>query len=536
MPQWLLGFWQCKERYRTQDELLAVAQKYRDLKLPIDGIIQDWRYWSDNAWGSHQFDPARYSDPAAMTRQLHDMHYHILISVWPKFDLGTPNFQQLEQAGAMFDPVIPSVYPPGRQKWYDPFSSQGRQIYWQQVSSQLFSKGFDGWWLDAPEPELAGQWGEFRAFRTSAGPGARVFNAYPLMHSTGIYQGQRAQTDQHRVVILTRSAYAGQQRNSAITWSGDIGSSWQDLRNQVPAGLNFSVSGIPYWNTDIGGFYGVNNPSDPKYAEIFARWFEFGSFCPMFRVHGSAPGGGTGPGKEYWCFDTATQSIWRTYVDLRYRLMPYMYSVAWQVTSAGGSILRPLVMDFADDKQARNIGDQYLYGPAIMVNPVTTQGATTRAVYLPGKQSWYDFWTGATEAPGKSIDAAAPLDRMPLYVRAGSILSLGPLIQYTGEMPADPIELRIYRGANGSFTLYEDEGDTYHYEKGVYATIPIAWNEATRTLTLGQRKGSFPGMLQQRTFNVVFVAANHGNGVEVTANPDRTIAYSGHPLSIQVAK
>lgn len=356
------------------------------------------------------------------------------------------------------------------------------------------------------------------------------------MHSTGIYQGQRAETGEHRVVILTRSAYAGQQRNAAITWSGDIGSSWKELRNQVPAGLNFSISGIPYWNTDIGGFYGVNNPSDPRYSEIFARWFEFGSFCPMFRVHGSAPNSGTGPGKEYWRFDSATQSIWRTYVDLRYRLMPYLYSVTWQVTSAGGSILRPLVLDFADDKQALNIGDQYLYGSAIMVNPVTTQGATTRAVYLPGKQNWYDFWTGATESPGKSIDAAAPLDRMPLYVRAGSILPLGPLIQYTGEKPADPIELRIYRGANGSFTLYEDEGDTYHYEKGVYATIPIAWNEATHTLNLGQRKGSFPGMLQQRTFNVVFVAANHGNGVEVTGSPDRTIRYSGRALSIRVAK
>ena len=321
--------------HRTQAEILDIARQYRDLKVPIDGIIQDWRYWPDNTWGSHNFDKSRYPDPAAMTKQLHDEHFHILISVWPKFDLGTSNIQKLEKAGVMFDPVIPYVYPKGQGKWYDPFPEKGRQIYWKQVSSELFSLGFDGWWLDAPEPELSGKWGEFRTFRTSDGPGAERFNAYPLMHSSGIFQGQRAQTDQQRVVILTRSAYAGQQRNSAITWSGDIGSTWQVLRRQIPAGLNFSMSGIPYWNTDIGGFAGAQNPSDPAYRELFSRWFEFGSFCPMFRVHGSAPAGGTGPGKEYWRFDDATKLIWRKYVDLRYRLMPYTYSVAWQVTSAG---------------------------------------------------------------------------------------------------------------------------------------------------------------------------------------------------------
>ncbi len=536
MPEWLLGFWQSKERYRTEEEVLAVAKQYRDLKVPIDGMIQDWRYWPDNTWGSHAFDKARYPDPAAMTKQLHDMHYHILISVWPKFDLGTPNIQELEKAGAMFDPVIPYVFPPGQGKWYDPFADKGREIYWKQLSGELFSKGFDGWWLDASEPELSGKWGEFRTFRTAAGPGAKVFNSYPLMHSTGIYQGQRSQTDQQRVVILTRSAYAGQQRNSAITWSGDIGSSWQDLRNQIPAGLNFSVSGIPYWNTDIGGFSGVRNPSDSHYAEIFARWFEFGSCCPMFRVHGSAPAGGTGPGKEYWRFDETTQAIWRTYVDLRYRLMPYTYSVAWQVTSAGSTIMRPLVMDFADDKEVLNIGDQYLFGPAIMVNPVATQGATSRGVYLPGKGIWYDFWTGKTETAGRHIDAVAPVQTMPLYIRAGSIVPMGPLVQYVAEKPADPIELRIYRGANGTLTLYEDEGDTYRYEKGAYATIPITWNDTTQTLTVGVRKGGFPGMLKKRTFNVVFVKVNHGNGVGVTKRADHSLRYFGQAISVKAAK
>ena len=270
MPNWTWGFWQCKERYRSQDELLAIAKEYRDRKIPIDGIIQDWRYWVDGTWGSHAFDKSRYPDPAEMFKTLHEMNFHALISVWPKFDLGTDNIKELETAGAMYEPVIPYVYPPGRGKWYDPFNPVGRSVYWKEISSELFSLGVDGWWLDAPEPELSGRWGEFRTFKTAMGPGAQVYNAYPLMHSAGIYQGQRTQTDQQRVVILTRSAYAGQQRNSAISWSGDINSTWQVLHNQVPAGLNFCSSGIPYWNTDIGGFNpisstGRSNPDDPRY-------------------------------------------------------------------------------------------------------------------------------------------------------------------------------------------------------------------------------------------------------------------------------
>lgn len=530
MPRWEFGFWQSKERYTSQEELLGVATKLRDLKVPVDGIIQDWQYWpaGSDTWGSHKFDPQRYPDPVAMFRQLHDLHYHTLISVWAKFDLGSKNSDELNAAGGMFPEVTHYVFPPGQGQWYDPFSVAGRKIYWTQLRDQLFSKGVDGWWLDAPEPEINNM--AFRGYSTPLGPGYEVYNAYPLMHSTGIYQGQRAATDNNRVVILTRSAYAGQQRNSAITWSGDIQATWQVLRNQIPAGLNFSMSGIPYWNTDTGGFFGNRNagngdPGNPQYQELFSRWFQFSSFCPMFRVHGSY---GLRPGKEFWRFDTATQDVLRAYLNLRYRLLPYTYSVAWQVTSNGSTFMQPLVMDFPKDPKVLDIGNQYLFGPAIMVTPVTTAGATEQPVYLPVTAApWYNFWTGETVASGNSIETPAPVATLPLFVRPGSIIPMGPFLQYSNEKPADPIELRIYRGADGHFTLYEDEGDNYHYEKGQYATIPISWHQSTHTLEIGARAGSFPGMLKERTFNVVMVSKNHGVGVDPEATYDSVIHYNG---------
>ncbi len=541
LPEYALGFWHCKERFRSQDELLDVAKEFRDRHIPIDGIIQDWRYWVDNTWGSHIFDKSRFPDPAAMFKTLHDEHLHALISVWPKFDLGTETHDQLQAAGALYPPVIPYVFPPGKGQWYDPFNPAGRELYWKQVSSHLFSAGVDGWWLDAPEPELSGKWGEFRNFITYAGPGADVFNAYPLMHSMGIYQGQRAQTDRQRVVILTRSAYAGQQRNSAISWSGDIRSSWDVFRNQVPAGLNFSASGIPYWNTDIGGFFndastGNMNPSDPRYQELFTRWFQFGAFTPMFRVHGSAPNGGAGPGKELWRFGDQTLPRLLTALNLRYRLLPYLYSTSWQVTSNGSSMMRPLVMDFPNDPKALDIPDQYLFGPALLVNPVTTRGAASRPVYLPSAnpaapETWFNFWTGKAQ-PAGPITADAPIDILPLFVRAGSILPLGPLVQYANEKPDAPIELRIYPGADAHFTLYEDDATTYDYEKGQHATIPLTWTNATRTLTLGTQEGTFPSMQKSHTFHIVFVSENHGAGVDPTPAPDQTVTYTGTSLTI----
>jgi alpha-D-xyloside xylohydrolase len=505
LPKWAWGFWQCKERYATQKELIDVVAEYRKRNVPLDGIVQDWQYWKPGAWGEHEFDPARYPEPAAMVHELHELNAHVLVSVWPRFDLGTAHLGELEQAGAVYPPVFPNVYPKGESKWYDAFRPEGRRIYWRQLSETLFKLGFDGWWLDASEPELGGHWGEMRHLN------ARFYNAYPLMHTTGIYQGQRAETNDKRVCILTRSAYPGQQRNAAITWSGDVQGSWDAFARQIPAGLNFSISGIPYWNTDIGGFFG-KSAKDREYQELFTRWFEYGAFCPIFRVHG------TGGPKEFWQWDGPTQEIWKKYVELRYRLLPYIYSVAWQVTSNGGTMMRPLMMDFPD---ALDVGDQFMFGPALLACPVTKEGATTRHAVLPGKSVWYDFWTG--KGFTGDVEADAPIETMPLYVRAGSILPLGPVVQYTGEKPSDPIELRVYPGADGAFTLYEDEGDNYNYEKGQYATIPFTWNDATDTLTIGARERSFPGVLPDRTFHVVFVGAN----------ADHLLKYRGQILKVK---
>jgi len=526
--KWAWGFWQCRERYKSQQELLDVVARYRTMHVPIDGIIQDWQYWNPHPWGSHQFDENRYPDPVKLMSDLHAQNVHMIISVWPKFDVDSPNAEELRKAGGLYSQVLPYVYPPGRGQWYDPFNPEARKIYWQQVSKQLFAKGLDGWWLDASEPELSGRWGEFRSFKTAAGPGAQVFNAYPLMHTTTLYEGQRAQTSNKRVFILTRSAYAGQQRNAAVTWSGDIGGTWEVFRNQIPAGLNFSLSGIPYWNTDTGGFFG-GDPADPTYAELYTRWFQFSAFCPMFRVHGS------GLPKEIWRFDEATERILANYEELRYHLLPYIYSTSWRVTNEGYSMLRGLIMDFREDAKVYNIPDQYMFGPALMVAPVTKSGASSRSVYLPGGTSWIDFWTAKIYTGGAMVDAAAPIATVPLFVRAGSIVPYGPTVQYAMEKN-DPIELRVYPGADGGFTLYEDEGDNYNYEKGAHSTIPIRWNDSTRTLTIERRTGSFAGMLKEHIFRIVYVSPNHGAGVSLTSTEDRLVHYRGQPVSVHLPK
>jgi len=528
--KWAWGLWQCKNAYSSQAELTNVVNSYRADNIPLDSIIQDWQWWwninntsQGNAWGSHIFYAPEYPDPTNLMTMLHTANAHTIISVWARFDVGITNALELASVGGLFTNVLNNVAPAGKGQWYDPFNAAARSVYWSQISQHIFSTGFDGWWFDASEPELSGNWGEFRSYNTAAGPGAKVFNAYPLMHTTTAYQGQRAQTSNKRVFILTRSAYAGQQRNAAVTWSGDIGSTFAVLANQIAAGLNFSISGVPYWNTDTGGF-NDNSPTNTAYAEIFTRWFQFSAFCPMLRIHGNHA-------KEIYNFPSATQTILINYDQLRYHLLPYIYSVSWQVTSAGYTMMRPLVMDFRTDTNVFNIKNQFMSGPALMACPVTTANATVRSVYLPAGTTWYDFWTGTTNAGGQTISAAAAIDTMPIYVRAGSILPYGPDIQYATQS-VDPIELRVYRGANGSFTLYEDEGDNYNYETGSYATIPFTWNEATQTLTIGARQGSFPGMLNSRTFHIVWVNSGHGTGIANTATADQTVTYTGAATNV----
>lgn len=521
-PRWAWGFWQCRERYQTQAELLSVLEEYRRRGTPLDGIIQDWFYWAPAPWGSHQFDPARYPDPAAMVRQVHERHAHLMISVWAKFDPGSEHYRELDERGLL--------YTPGTTSYYDAFSPEGRAVYWRQVRDSLFSLGVDAWWLDASEPEDGAffSYDADRGVMTAEGPSARVLNAYPLMHTAGVYAGQRAATADKRVFILTRSAWAGQQRNAAVTWSGDIAGEWDVFRRQIPAGLNFCLSGIPYWNTDIGGFFS-RSPTDPDYLELFVRWFQFGAFCPMFRVHG------TGARKEMWEFGPEAERILVEYDRLRYRLLPYIYSVAWRVTSQGYTMMRGLAMDFRDDPQALDVGDQFMFGPALLVCPVVERGATKRGVYLPKGARWYDFWTGRAYDGGAAIEAEAPLERLPLFVRAGAILPMGPVIQWDGEKPCDPVEVRVYPGADGSFTLYEDAGDGYDYERGAYSTISMSWQEKAQRLMIGERRGTFPGILPKRTFRVVVVSPGRGTGIEPVGRADAEVRYEGKGLSLRLS-
>jgi alpha-D-xyloside xylohydrolase len=522
--KWAYGFWQCKNRYQSQAELLAVAHKYRDLHIPVDNIVQDWFWW--NIMGEPVFNE-KYPDPKGMIDDLHRNHFHLMLSVWPYFRPGSPVYEEMDKRGFFIDRTKVAGFHPAGQALYDAFNPQARAYYWQLMNKALFSMGVDAWWLDTTEPETEGQEENVLVHNQVAiGSGARYANLYPLMTTTAVYKGQRAASDRKRVFILSRSAFAGSQRNAAAVWSGDINSDWVTFKRQIPAGLNCSVSGLPYWTTDIGGFVD-GNPDDPAYRELFVRWFEFGAFCPIFRVHG----GRSTNQNELWSYGPEAQQILTSYDGLRYRLMPYIYSLAWKTTSEGYTPMRPLVMDFLNDTRAHNIGDQFLFGPAILVNPVTEPGASERHLYLP-KSKWFDFWTGAVMEGGRALDAPAPLERMPLFVRAGSIIPLGPDVQYAAEKPSDPIELRVYRGADGDFLLYEDENDTYDYAKGSYATIAFRWDDARHVLTIGDRKGSFAGMLENRTFCIVLVGEGHGAGIAPTSQPDKVVEYSGRQVTI----
>jgi alpha-D-xyloside xylohydrolase len=520
--EWAYGFWQSKDRYKSDAELLKVAAEYRDAKVPLDNIVQDWYWWVHQ--GDPDFTPAAYPDVPGTLKKLHDQHIHTMISVWAMFDPKSQNWQQMKSLGL----TIPDTTD------YDATNPAAGDYYWTHLLGKLSAQGWDGFWLDSSEPEKAfPHGGESDAMlydkKLFIGNGALYTNVFPLMHTGNIYTHWRETTDKKRIFILTRSGFAGDQRYAATTWSGDVFSTFQSFTRQVPAGLNFALSGMPYWTTDIAG-YGppyARDTHDPAYQELYTRWYEFGTFCPIFRTHGHR----ANEENELFSYGPATPTL-VSYDKLRYRLLPYIYSLAWEVTNDDSTIMRPLVMDWRTNEKVWNIGDQYMFGPSILVSPVTQQGATERYLYLPPAARWYDFWTGRPTEGNQRFDAAAPLDRIPLYIKAGSILPLGPEVEYAGEKPDAPTELRIYRGADGHFDLYNDQGDTYNYEKGEHALIPIDWKESAQTLTIGARSGSYPGMPSAHKFNVIFVDENHGAGGEVTASPDQTIDYNGTAVTI----
>lgn len=694
LPKWAFGFVQSKERYKTQDEILAVAKEYRQRKIPIDAIVQDWRYWPEGQWGQKSFDTSRFPNVKKMISSLHTTYnMKFMISIWGIMTSGYPNSNEIVKTpGSNFFQIKPDEIN------YDPFNKVSANLYWKQCNKGLFSKGVDAWWSDATEPEMDHAFNILaesnrKKMNTSMGSGARYMCAYPLMHSKNMYDNQRKTTADKRVVNLTRSGFGGQQRYSTIVWSGDILATWDIFKNQIPAGLNFCSSGIPYWTSDIGAFaiipsdsrgdYAMGTKND-EYKEMYLRWFQFGTFCPMFRSHG------TNFGREIWrfgdkgswCYDALEKMH-----QLRYRLLPYIYSLSWKVTNEGYTMMRPLAFDFQSDKNVFDIGNQYMFGSSFMVNPVTklqyhhSKGTTefvpasnlsvngkpglntvyfkgidfknkiaeridsvinfslqnkpvkgldgewfsirftgqiltkeageytfmtsyddrsklwinnkliingrlnhglddksgiitleantkydirmefsdyswdvpvellwllpsktktgavdndekTTKTYLPANNKWFNFWTGESTQGGKTIDSPTPIDQIPLYIKAGSIIPMGPVVQYSTEKAAEPLEIRVYTGQDADFTLYEDEDDNYNYEQGKFSTINIHWNEKTRQLTIGDRKGEFPRMLIKRNFEFVFVSPNHGVGIAQTKKPDKQILYTGKKWSL----
>jgi alpha-D-xyloside xylohydrolase len=556
VPRWALGLWQSRERYRTAQETTDVLAEFRRRGIPLDTIVMDWQYWRPDQWGSHRFDPERFPDPTGWISEIHErFKARIMISVWPKFYTTTDNFKALQARGFLYPETLkrPTTDWLGHvHTFYDAFNPEARRLFWAQMNEALFSKGIDAWWMDATEPELVGE-GTPAALKaamhpTALGSGARVANAFVLPSSQAVYEGQRAADPTKRVFILTRSAFAGSQRYAAATWSGDVSSDWDSLRKQVPAGLNMALSGIPWWTTDVGGFAVPRRWSRPdprpedveEWRELVTRWFQYATFCPLLRVHGQFPY------REMWFFG-ADQShrAYRTQLAfdrLRYRMLPYTYSLAAATTHRNATPMRPLVMDFRDDPEVLGVGDQFQLGPSLLVSPVTAPGVTRREVYLPRRDrddeggaaaGWYDFWTGVHHAGGQRIDAPAPYESLPVHVKAGSILPLGPELQYTGEKPADPLTLWVYTGADASFELYEDDGVSYAYEQGEHATIPLDWDEARSTLTIGARSGSFPGMLAKREIRVVFVSP--GAAIPHSAAPAaaRAVVYDGEAAVVR---
>jgi alpha-D-xyloside xylohydrolase len=545
LPDWAFGYWQSKNKYNTQDEVLKTVAEFRRRRFPLDTIVQDWQYWPADRWGDHEFEASRYPDPDAMITAIHEQHARFMISVWGKFYPTTNNYKEMDAIHALY----PTTANDRTKDWlnreysfYDTFHAPARKLFWDQVNRALFRRGVDAWWMDATEPDLVQPspptLESTKRFidRTAIGTASRVMSAYPLMNSKAVYDGQRGTAPDQRVFILTRSGFAGIQRYATVTWSGDITSTFQTLRKQITAGLGFSIAGTPYWTTDTGGYTMERRLAQAKdgdalaeWQELNARWFQYSTFTPVLRAHG------TDRPREPWNIGDENSPVYQTelrFDRLRYALFPYIYSVAGAVTHDGSTMMRPLVMDFREDAKAREIPDQYMFGPAFLVNPVTEYKARTRSVYLPAGTAWYDFWTGKRVAGGQAITADAPFDRLPLFVRAGSIVPVGPEQQYIGEQPNAPITLYVYAGANGRFSIYEDDGRSYGYERGAFARIPIEWNDASRTLTIGARAGSYPGGPASRTFTVILVSPQSPIGYGAAGTSP--IIYTGAALTTRL--
>ena len=571
-PLWTYGYWQSKERYKSQEEVVDVVRKYRELGVPLDGIIQDWQYWGHNyLWNAMDFQNPTFNNPQKMIEDVHAMNAHMAISIWSSFGPMTKPYRELDKKGMLFNFTTwpqsgleswpPNMEYPSGVRVYDAYSPEARDIYWKYLNDGIFKLGMDAWWMDSTEPDHLDWKPEDMDTKTYLGSFRKVRNAYPLMTVGGVYDHQREVTSDKRVFILTRSGFLGQQRYGANVWSGDVASTWESFRNQIPAGLNFSLCGMPHWNSDIGGFFaGHYNKSwnddsaskNPLYQELYVRWLQFGTFNPMMRSHG------TDVYREIYKFGKKGEPVYdaiEKMIGLRYSLLPYIYSTSWEVSNRQSSFMRALMMDFVDDRKVWDINDEYMFGKSILVAPIAHAQYTPEAVvkvseeegwnrdgvkkaktdvavdfmetkstkiYLPAGTLWYDFWTNEKHEGGKEITKETTLDVIPLYVKAGSIIPVGPQVQYATEKPWDHLELKVYAGANGNFILYEDEFDNYNYEKGVYTEIPISWNNTSRKLTIGARKGAYEGMLKNRKFAVTLQDGTQKN-----------VDYNGKAISVK---
>lgn len=529
LPRWAYGYWQCRERYSSQQQLLDTAAEFRKRKIPVDVLVQDWQYWGKYGWNAMRFDESAYPNPPQLMSALHKQNLHMVISVWAKFGAETAVDKEFVANNLVLKSAA-NTGEPGesteRENWADLFNPQAQKMFWAELNRNLFSAGLDGWWLDASEPE-----GDpLKDDTTYLGPGTKVRDAFPLFETSAVYQGQRATTEDKRVVILTRSAYTGEQRNGTIAWSGDISGNWETLRRQIPAGLNFAMSGFPYWTTDIGGFF---RPADqytsPEYHELLIRWFQFGAFCPIFRIHGFRSE------TEMWKYGPEVEKVLREYDELRYRLLPYIYSAAWGVTDRGEIVMKALPFAYPHDETVKQVSDQFLFGNSLLINPVTEPHATSRSVVLPAKDNWVDFWTGQTYRGGQTVTVDAPLDKMPILVKEGSILPLGPVVQDASE-PQNALEIRIYPGKDAGFDLYQDAGDGYAYEHGERATIHVKWDDRHKALSIADRIGNFAGMSAKQTLQIILVRRGHGVGDNSSLSFDRKVDYDGRAVRIDLRK